>query len=406
MPGARMLLFARLIAGVDLLPLFIYVLGLAVFAQGTSEFMLSGLAPDIARDLSVSMGAAASLTSAYAIGMIIGAPVMAALSARWSRRRALAGFLAAFVVVHAVGATATDFRLLFGTRVVAAVVNAGFLAVAMSVAVALAGPAARARATAVLLSGVTLSCVVGVPAGALLGDRSGWRAVFAAVAALCLPALVWVFRSAPAGTAGLPDVPVRQEARALRSRTVWLTLVLAAVVNGATFATFAYLAVIATDVTHLPGDAVPGLLAVFGAGAFAGVTLAGRTGGGRLGRGVTLALCALATGWAVLAATSTHAVALFVVTVVQGGLSFGIGSALATHVMHVATRAPALSGSFATVALNVGAFLGPLLAGTVTGAAGDYRGAAWVSAALATTAVAVLAVARTRAALGRTREAR
>ncbi|MEV8478580.1 Cmx/CmrA family chloramphenicol efflux MFS transporter [Streptomyces sp. NPDC051173] len=407
MSGARMLLFAHLIAGVDLLPLFIHVLGLAVFAQGTSEFMLSGLAPDIARDLSVSMGAATSLTSAYAIGMIIGAPVMAALSARWSRRRALAGFLAAFVVVHVVGAAATDFWLLFGTRIVAAIVNAGFLAVAMSVAVALAGPAAQARATAVLLSGVTLSCVVGVPAGAVLGDRSGWRAVFAAVAALCLPALVWVFRAAPAGTAGRADVSIRQEARALRSRTVWLTLVLAAVVNGATFATFAYLAVIATDVTHLPGGAVPGLLAVFGAGAFAGVTLAGRrAGGGQLGRGVTLALCALATGWAVLAASSAHAVPLFAVTIVQGGLSFGIGSALAAHVMRFAARAPSLSGSFATVALNVGAFLGPLLAGGATGVTGDYRGAAWVSAALAATAVALLAAVRTRAALGRAREAR
>lgn len=386
------------------MPLFIYVLGLAVFAQGTSEFMLSGLAPDIAHDLSVSMGAATSLTSAYAIGMIIGAPVMAALSARWPRRRALAGFLAAFVVVHVVGAAATDFWLLFGTRIVAAIVNAGFLAVAMSVAVALVGPAAQARATAVLLSGVTLSCVAGVPAGAVLGDCSGWRAVFGAVAALCLPALVWVFRAAPADTSGRGDVSVRREARALRSRTVWLTLVLAAVVNGATFA---YLAVIATDVTHLPGGAVPGLLAAFGAGAFAGVTVAGRrAGGGQLGRGAALALCALATGWAVLAASSAHAVALFVVTIVQGGLSFGIGSALATHVLRVATQAPSLSGSFATVALNVGAFLGPLLAGTATGATGDYRRAAWVSAALAATAFALLAVVRTRAALGRVREAR
>ncbi|MDN0193465.1 MFS transporter [Streptomyces sp. S.PNR 29] len=272
--------------------MFIHVLALAVFAQGTSEFMLSGLVPGIARDLSVPVAAAASLTSAYAVGMVVGAPVMAALSARWPRRRALAGFLAAFVVVHGVGAVTTDFAVLFATRVVAAVVNAGFLAVAMSVATALVVPAGQARATAVLLAGVTLSCVAGVPAGALLGDRFGWRSAFWAVAVLCLPALALVFRSAPADADGGRGVSLRQEARALRSRPVQLALVLAAVVNGATFATFAYLAVIATDVARLPGGWVPGLLAAFGAGAFAGVTVAGRTGDGRLRKGLVTALCA------------------------------------------------------------------------------------------------------------------
>jgi DHA1 family chloramphenicol resistance protein-like MFS transporter len=379
-------------AGVEPLPVFIYVLGLAVFAQGTSEFMLSGLVPGIARDLSVSVGAAASLTSAYAVGMIVGAPLMAALSARWPRRRALASFLTAFIVVHAIGAITTSLPVLFGTRIVAAIVNAGFLAVAMSVATALVIPAKQARATAVLLSGVTLSCVAGVPAGAMLGDWSGWRSAFWAVAALCLPALALVFRAAPADATRQHDLTIRQEARALRSRPVQLALVLAAVVNGATFATFAYLAVIATNVTHLPDGAVPGLLAAFGAGAFIGVTTAGRTGDGRLRQGLILAVCALPAGWAALAVTSTHTAPFFTLAVVQGALSFGIGSTLVGRVMRVASHAPSLSGSFATVALNVGAFLGPLLAGVATETTGDYRGATWVSAALSATAVAVIAV--------------
>ncbi|MFI0452805.1 Cmx/CmrA family chloramphenicol efflux MFS transporter [Actinomadura sp. 6N118] len=373
------------------MPVFIYVLGLAVFAQGTSEFMLSGLVPGIARDLSVSVGAAASLTSAYAIGMIVGAPMMAALSARWPRRRALATFLAAFVVVHVIGAVTTDFMVLFATRALAAIVNAGFLAVAMSVATALAGPAKQARATSVLVSGVTLSCVAGVPAGALLGDVAGWRSVFWAVAALCLPALVLVFRSAPADAARQEDVSIRQEARALTSRPVRKAMVLAAVVNGATFATFAYLAVIATDVTHLPERAVPGLLAAFGAGAFAGVAVAGRLD---VRRGLVLAVCALAGGWAAMALTSAHAVPLFTLAVIQGGMSFGIGSMLISRVMDAASNAPSLNGSFATVALNVGAFAGPLLAGIASESTNDHRSAIWVSAVLA--AMAIVAVGRRR----------
>ncbi|OXM56980.1 chloramphenicol efflux pump [Amycolatopsis thailandensis] len=365
------------------MPLFVYVLGLAVFAQGTSEFMASGLVPGIAGELSVPVGAAAALTSAYAVGMIVGAPAMAVLSARWPRRRALAGFLTAFVAVHVVGAVTTSFPVLFGTRIVAAIVNAGFLAVAMPVAVALAPPGKQARATSVLLAGITLSCVAGVPAGAILGDLAGWRSAFWAVAALCLPALVLVFRSAPADAAGPHDVSIRREVREVKAPPVRRAMILAALVNGATFATFAFLAVIATEVAHLPAGAVSALLAAFGVGAFVGVTVAGRTGDGELKRGLVVALCALPVGWAVLAATGAHPVALFAMATVQGGLSFGCGSALVARVMHVAPGAPTLGGSFATVALNAGAFLGPVLAGFVTEATGDYRHAVWISASIA-----------------------
>ncbi|GAB3745265.1 MFS transporter [Amycolatopsis oliviviridis] len=374
------------------MPLFVYVLGLAVFAQGTSEFMASGLVPGIAGDLSVPVGAAAALTSAYAVGMIVGAPAMAVLSARWPRRRALAGFLTAFVVVHVIGAVTKSFPVLFGTRIIAAIVNAGFLAVAMPVAIALASKGKQARATAVLLAGITLSCVAGVPAGAILGDLAGWRSAFWAVAALCLPALVLVFRSAPAAAADPQEISIRREAREVKTPPVRHAMILGALVNGATFATFAFLAVIATDVARLPSGAVSGLLAAFGVGAFLGVTVAGRTGDGELNRGLVLALCALPVGWAVLAATGAQPIALFVVATVQGGLSFFCGSTLVARVMHVAPGAPTLAGSFATVALNAGAFLGPVLAGLVTGATGDYRHAAWVSAAL--TVVPLLLVRR------------
>jgi MFS transporter, DHA1 family, chloramphenicol resistance protein len=358
------------------LPLFVYVLALAVFAQGTSEFMLAGLVPGIAAELSVPVAAAAGLTSAYAIGMVVGAPIMAAWSARWPRRRALAGFLAAFVVVHVVGAVTTDFAVLFCSRVVAAVVNAGFLAVAMSVAVGMAAPA---RATAVLLAGVTLSCVVGVPAGAWLGGVAGWRSAFLAVAALCLPALVFVFRAAPRDAAEFRDVQLRKEVRVLwTARSV---LVRAALVNGATFATFAYLAVIATEVAAVPAGLVPLVLAVFGAGAFVGVTMGGRYGLLRV-TGIVLVL-----GWVTFAMISTQAVLFHVLAFCLGALSFGVGSALVGRVMQVAADAPALNGASATVALNVGAFAGPLIAGFATAAFADYRAAAVVSALLAAAAL-------------------
>ncbi|MET8507502.1 MFS transporter [Streptomyces sp. NPDC004787] len=368
------------------MPLFLHVLALAVFAQGTSEFMLSGLVPDLARDLGVSPAAAAGLTAAYAAGMIIGAPLMAAVGARLPRRPALAGFLAAFVLVHVLGALTTDFAVLFATRAVAAVMNAGFLALALPHAVSLVPEARRPRATALLLSGVTLACVVGVPAGAVLGAAYGWRAAFWAVALLCLPALLMLLRRPAPGhdgdSAGPADVSLRHELTALRSAPLRATLTLAALVNGATFAGFAFLAVIATDTAGLPPFAVPGLLAAFGTGAFLGVTAAGRTT-----LRLPLALAALPAGWALIAALGAYPLPLFLLAAAQGALSFALGTTLVSRTLHLAPDAPSLSGAFATVALNTGAFAGPLLAAATTTPL-------WTSTALALVALAGWAATR------------
>ncbi|MEV4088333.1 MFS transporter, partial [Nonomuraea fuscirosea] len=164
------------------MPFAVYLLGLAVFAQGTSEFMLSGLLPGIARDLNVSIPAAGLLTSAFAAGMVVGAPLMAVLSLRWSRRFALLAFLVVFLLAHVVEAVTTGYGVLLVSRAVAALANAGFLAVAMATAISLAPPDAKGRATSVLLGGVTAACVAGVPGGALLGEVWGWRSAFWAVA--------------------------------------------------------------------------------------------------------------------------------------------------------------------------------------------------------------------------------
>ncbi|MCP9977909.1 MFS transporter [Actinomadura madurae] len=231
------------------MPFAVYVLGLAVFAQGTSEFMLSGLVPGIAADLHVSIPAAGLLTSAFAIGMVIGAPSMTLLARRWPRRRALLAFLCVFVAVHVIGALTTGYALLLVTRVIAALANAGFWAVALTTATALAPPAARARATSVVVGGVTVACVAGVPAGALLGEAWSWRAAFWAVALVSLPAVAAIARAIPEERPSAGGA--RQELRALADDRLLLTLTVNALFQGATFCTFTYLAPLATNVTGL-----------------------------------------------------------------------------------------------------------------------------------------------------------
>ncbi|MET7799854.1 Cmx/CmrA family chloramphenicol efflux MFS transporter [Streptomyces decoyicus] len=381
------------------MPFVLPLLGLAVFAQGTSEFMLSGLLPDIARDLHISVSAAGSLTSAFAVGMVLGAPLLAMLSMRWSRRRALLAFLVAFLLVHVLGAVTTHYGVLLATRIVAALANAGFLAVALATATAMVAPDAKGRATSVLLGGTTMACVAGVPAGALLGELWGWRSAFWAVALLSLPAVLAIPRSVPAGRA--PRLSACADAgpgtggelRALRGPRLVVLLLLGALVNGATFCAFTYLAPLVTDVTGIGAGWVPAALALFGLGSFVGVGLGGRLADTRPVPLLVAGGAALLLGWTVLALTAGNPVAALVLVFVQGALSFAVGSTLVSQVLYAATGAPTLGGGFATAALNVGAAIGPWCGGAALTAGFGLRSPLWVSALLTALALVLAGVA-------------
>ncbi|MET9546364.1 Cmx/CmrA family chloramphenicol efflux MFS transporter [Streptomyces sp. NPDC006627] len=378
------------------MPFALYLLGLAVFAQGTSEFMLSGLVSDIARDLDVSIPSAGHLTSAFAVGMVVGAPLMALLSRRFSRRRALLAFLVTFLLVHVVGALTTSFAVLLVTRVVGALANAGFLAVALVTATSMVEPDAKGRATSALLGGVTVACVAGVPAGAVLGEVWGWRSAFWAVALLSVPAVLAIARAVPASAAGTPDVAgpsALSELRALRSPRLLSTLLLGALVNGATFCTFTYLAPLVTEVTGLGPGWVPVVLALFGIGSFVGVTVGGRVADVRPVPLLALGSLALLGGWVLLAVTAASPVAVLLLVLVQGTLSFGVGSTLISQALYAATAAPTLAGGFATAAFNVGGALGPWCGGLAISAGLGYRSPLWTSALLVATALTIGATA-------------
>ncbi|WP_210495410.1 Cmx/CmrA family chloramphenicol efflux MFS transporter [Patulibacter sp. SYSU D01012] len=382
------------------MPAAVYLLGVAVFAQGTSEFMLAGLVSAIADSLDVSIARAGLMTSAFAVGMVVGAPLMALLSWRWPRRRALVAFLALFVAVHVVAALTTSFALLVATRVLGALANAGFLAVAIATVTGLVAPGAKGRALAVLLGGVTVACVVGVPAGALLGELWGWRAAFWAVALVSLPAIaatLWSVPTADATAAPPPPTRAGHELRALRRPRLLVALALGALVNGATFCSYTYLEPLLTGVAGVAPRWAPAMLGLFGLGAFVGVRASGRWADTRprpllLGGGVALAL-----GWAALAALAAIAPLAIALTFALGALSFAVGSTLITRVLYAAEDAPTLGGSLGTAALNVGAAIGPWLGCRAMDAGLGATAAPWVSAALVALALATAAAGRAAA---------
>ncbi|WBP92289.1 MFS transporter [Mycolicibacterium neoaurum] len=366
----------------------LYLLALAVFAMGTSEFMLAGLVPDIAADLGIPVGAAGLLTSLFAAGMVIGAPVMAACARRFPVRTSLTTFLLVFAAAHVAGAATTSFPLLLGTRVLAALANAGFLAVGLRAATASVAADRRGHALAVLLAGTTLAMVLGVPAGALLGILLGWRATFWAVALLCAPALIGIVAGIRSGPQPEPErVSLRTELAQLRSPALAAVMVLAAAVNGATFAAFTFLAPVVTDTAGLERSWITVALMLFGIGSYLGVRLAGQLSDDRPGTVMFTGGPLLVLGWVLLGTWAGHPWVLLVLVFGQGVLSFAVGTTLITRVLYAASGAPTMAGSYATAALNLGAVCGPAVAGlTLTSPAGPL-GPVWTAAVLSTAGV-------------------
>jgi DHA1 family chloramphenicol resistance protein-like MFS transporter len=382
------------------MPPVVHLLGTAVFAQGTSEFMVAGLVPDIASDMSVSIPTAGLLTSAFAAGMAVGAPFMALLAMRWPRRISLVAFLTAFVLAHVVAAVTSNFEVLVATRVVGALANAGFLAVGLATVTSLVPSDAKGRALAVLLAGTTIACVAGVPGGAFLGSLWGWRSAFWAVSLLCVPALVAVVTSVPRDRSDAAPPSARGELRVLWRPQLLGVLLLGALVNGATFCSFTFLAPVLTDVAGIDAGWIPAMLALFGGGAFLGVRLAARWSDTRPGRVLAWGGATLAIGWVTFALAAGSAVAAIVLVPLLGTLAFAVGSTLIARVLYAGSDAPNLAGSFATSSLNIGAAVGPWVGGLTIAAGLGLGSPLWVSAALVAAALAIAGLAHLAGAAG------
>ena len=361
--------------------------------MGTSEFMLAGLVPDIATSFGVSVAASGILTSAFAVGMVVGAPLMAALARRWPARTSLLSFLLAFALMHVVGAVTTSFAILMATRVIAALANAGFLAVALSAAAALVPIDQKGRALAVLLSGTTVATIAGVPGGALLGTSLDWRATFWAITLLCLPAAFGIMKAIPADadvtSQHKPGPALRTEIAQLATKRLALVMLIGALVNAGTFASFTFLAPIVTDTAGLGELWISVALALFGFGSFVGVTVAGRLSDRRPSIVIRAGGPLLLLGWVALATLAGKPVALLLLVFVLGALSFAVGSTLIARVLYEAAGAPTMGGSYATSALNIGAAGGPVVAAATLGSHASAVGPVWVSSLLVALALLI-----------------
>ena len=380
------------------MPPAVYVLGLSVFALGTSEFMLSGLLQPLARDMDVSIPQAGLLISAFAIGMVVGAPVLAGATLRLPRRTTLVALLAVFGLGQVAGALAPTYEVLFASRVVSALACAGFWAVGAAVAVSLAPAGAKARAMSVMIGGLSVANVLCVPAGALLGQQAGWRSAFWAVAALSAVGLVGVLAFVPRTQppTGADRPLLRREVRIYRDGQVWLALVTTALNAAATFCLFSYLSPLLTDTAGLDESWVPTVLALFGIGALAGTAIGGRVADAHLFGTMYGGITATTAVLTLLALTAHMPVMAVGLALVLGVTAFFTAPALNARMFDVAGAAPTLAGATTTSAFNIGNTLGPWLGGLVISAGWGYPSVAWTSALLGAAAVGTTALASRR----------
>ncbi|MCX5557150.1 MFS transporter [Streptomyces sp. NBC_00038] len=375
------------------MPLALLALAVGAFGIGTTEFVMMGLLPDVADDLHISIPTAGHLVSAYALGVVIGAPLLAAATARVSRRKVLIGLMLLFVAGNALSALAPDYHWLMAARFLSGLPHGAFFGVGAVVATSLVAPERKARSVSLMFLGLTVANVVGVPAATLMGQHMGWRSTFLGVSVIGLLAVVSLALLVPRDSTHGPAAGLRGELAALRSLPVWLALGTTVAGFGALFAAYSYITPMLTDAAGYADSSVTLLLALFGVGATAGNLLGGRLADrsmrGTLFGGL-VSLAAVLALFPVLMATAWSAA---LAVVLLGTAAFVTSSPLLLMVMEKASSAPSLASSANQAAFNLANAGGAWIGGLALAAGLGVTSPAVVGAGLAVLGLGVAGVA-------------
>lgn len=370
--------------------LALLALALGGFGIGATEFVAMGLLPEIARDLLPDLAArdpdeaiarAGIVIAAYALGVVVGAPTIAALSARFPRKGLLLVLAGVFTLGTVGSALAPTFELVVLARFVAALPHGAYFGVAALVAASLMGPGRRGQGIAMVLSGLTVANVVGVPAITALGQATDWRVAYLAVAAIfgltALAIVVAVPRSP-----GDPAATLRRELAGFARPAVWFALLTGALGFGGFFAVYSYVAPLTTEVTGLAPALVPVALVVLGLGMTIGNLVGGRLADRGALRAIFILFAALMGSLLGLALAAPTAPGLFAGLFAVGFACAAISPAIQTRLMDVAGDSQTLAAAANHAALNVGNALGAALGGLVIAAGWGYVAPTWVGLAL------------------------
>jgi DHA1 family inner membrane transport protein len=373
------------------MPAALLALAISAFGIGTTEFVIMGLLPEVAAGFGVSIPSAGLLISGYALGVVVGAPLLTALASRVPRKTVLVALMGLFIAGNVLSALAPSYGLLMTGRVVAALSHGAFFGVGSVVAASLVAPAKQASAIALMFTGLTVANVLGVPAGTALGQAFGWRSTFWVVSALGVVGALGVLALVPHQEPG-PDGGLRGELAVFRRPQVWLALAMTALGFAGVFASFTYIAPMMTQVAGFSTGAVTWLLVLFGAGLFAGNLLGGKAADRKLMPSLYVILAALTLVLVAFVFTAHAKVPAAITIALFGAAGFATVPPLQARVMAKAEGAPALASAANIAAFNLGNAGGAWLGGQAIDAGLGYTAPSWIGAALAAAGLAVALV--------------
>ncbi|GLF93315.1 MFS transporter [Streptomyces yaizuensis] len=375
------------------MPLALPALALGAFCIGMTEFVIMGLLPEVAADFGVSLPTAGFLVTGYALGVVLGAPLMAALGTRVPRRRMLVLLMGLFVVGNTLSALAPGYEVMLAGRIVASLTHGAFFGIGSLVAAELVAPGKRAGVIALMFTGLTVANVVGVPLGTSVGQSAGWRVTFLAVAALGVVGLLGVARFVPE----LPrpaGVRLRDELAALRDVQVLLAMGMTVFGFGGVFASLTYVAPMMTEVAGYDATSVTWLLVLFGIGMVVGNLAGGRYADRAPVQLLYLSLGGLTLVLALFTVTAHDRFAAAVTITLVGGLGFATVAPLQKRVLDRSAAAPTLASAVNIGAFNLGNALAAWLGGLVIAAGFGYTAPNGVGALLTATALVLAVVSR------------
>ncbi|WP_309067818.1 MFS transporter [Microbacterium sp.] len=384
-------------------------LAIGSFGIGMTEFVSMGLLPDIAQDLladawassqEAAIAQAGLLISVYALGVVIGAPLIAGYAARFPRHRVLIVLAASLLVGNLLTVVAPTFETVAVARLIAGLPHGAYFGIAAVVAAELLGPGNRARGVAIVMSGLTVANVVGVPLGTWLGQLAGWRVAYGVVVGLFALAALMIALTVPA-MPGDGARSLRHELGVFRIGQVWLALGVGAIGFGSFFAIYSYISPLMTEVAGAPEWAVPIALVATGLGMTVGNLVGGVAADRNLPRALVAAFVLLAVGSAVVGVASHIPATLVAAMFLFGAISALAGPAVQTRLMDVSEDRPTIASALNHSGMNIGNSLGAALGGGVIALGWGYVAPAWLGVVLAVLGVglvlASLALERRRA---------
>ena len=346
------------------MPLALFVLALSAFAIGTTEFVVLGLLPDVAGNLSVTIPEAGWLVTGYALAVAIGAPIMAVSTAHLRRRSALILLMGVFILGNILCAIAPSYWILMIARIVTALCHGAFFGIGSVTAASLVASDRKASAVALMFTGLTLANVLGVPLGTALGQVYGWRSPFWVVAVLGVASLIGLVTVLPK-TEAAPKSNILGEISALRGVGLWLSLLMTVFFSAAMFALFTYIAPILRDVTGVSPRGVTWTLFLIGLGLTVGNLLGGRLADWRLGASLALSFAAIAVTSAIFSVSSAALIPAEITLFAWALVTFAAVPALQVGVVRYGKDAPNLVSTINIGAFNVGNALGAWAGGFV-----------------------------------------